>query len=234
MSLIFEAVQRLESERGRLDPRPGPEVVELLRLAENKVASIRETASRPQIEEVGLGNPPAPAAIPAPLPAPAPSPALAVASEPPIQLPTGIRRAVSLVSAALPLVERILPLFEGNFRDALSNLLNPPPPPAPAAPPAPPVDLAPIENSLAQIKTLHSELRDQLLEQNASLASAEDRLELVREATDRNTRQQQELLEDLRDFGKKINFIAWTALGLLSISVGTSIALLLKIFKILP
>jgi t-SNARE complex subunit (syntaxin) len=94
--------------------------------------------------------------------------------------------------------------------------------------------LAPIEDSLAQLKTLHSELRDQVIEQNASLASVEDRLEMVREATDRNTRQQQELIEDLRDFGKKINFVAMTTLGLLAISVGTSVALLLKIFKIIP
>jgi hypothetical protein len=235
MSLIFEAVQRLESERGRLDARPGPEVVDLLRLAENKVASIRETASRATIEQARLSDPPAPAPLPVQLPAPAPSPALAVTSaEPPLQLPAGVRRAVSLVSSALPLVERILPLFEGNFREALSNLLTPPPPPAPAAPPAPPVDLAPIEDSLAQHKTLHSELRDQVIEQIASLASVEDRLEMVREATDRNTRQQQELIEDLRDFGKKINFVAMTTLGLLAISVGTSVALLLKIFKIIP
>ena len=129
MSLIFEAVQRLESERGRLDARPGPEVVDLLRLAENKVASIRETASRATIEQARLSDPPAPAPLPVQLPAPAPSPALAVTSaEPPLQLPAGVRRAVALVGAALPIVERILPLFEGNFRDALTNLLTPPPP----------------------------------------------------------------------------------------------------------
>src|SRR5580704_12996857 len=52
--------------------------------------------------------------------------------------PTGFQRAVNLVRSALPLVQRILPLLDGNIGTAVSNFLTPPqrpqsqePPPAP-------------------------------------------------------------------------------------------------------
>jgi len=40
-------------------------------------------------------------------------------------------------------------------------------------------------------------------EQNSSLKRVEDQLEMVREATDRNTLEQQELLEDLKAVGQQ-------------------------------
>jgi len=47
------------------------------------------------------------------------------------------------------------------------------------------------------------ELRSQIAEQNTSLKRVEDHLELVREATDRNTLEQQELMEDLKSVGPR-------------------------------
>ncbi len=57
---------------------------------------------------------------------------------------------------------------------------------------------------------------------------------MVREATDRNTLEQQELLEDLKLVGNKVNLFAWLALGLLGVSVMINILLFLHIRRVLP
>jgi hypothetical protein len=114
----------------------------------------------------------------------------------------------------MPLVQRLLPLLEGNVLTAISNVLTP----RPQAPPPPPkVDLAPLESSLAELQTQHRGLREQVMEQNASLKRVEDQLEMVREATDRNTLEQQELLEDLKIFSGKVKVVAVIGIGVLVI-----------------
>ncbi len=165
--------------------------------------------------------------------APPPGRALAnSAPQPPFEVSSGVQRAVSAIRAALPFVQRILPLLDGNFGTAVSNILAPRPDPAP--PPPPPVNLAPIEDGLAQLQTGHRELSDQVVEQNSSLKRVEDQLEMVREATDRNTLEQQELLKDLKGVGSKVNIVALVALGLLAVSVAINIVLYLHVVRVLP
>jgi hypothetical protein len=152
----------------------------------------------------------------------------------PIGVSSGVQRAVSAFRTALPFVQRILPLLDGNLGTAVSNLLAPhhrlPAPP----PPPPPVNLAPLEDGLADLKIQQRELRNQVVEQNTSLKRVEDQLEMVREATDRNTLEQQELLEDLKGVGNKLNLFAIIAVGLLAVSVLLNIILYLHILRVLP
>jgi hypothetical protein len=152
----------------------------------------------------------------------------------PVQQASTLQRAVNVLRVALPFVQRLLPLLDGNIGTAVSNILNPPPPPTPPPPPAPEVDLAPLEAGLAELKTQHRDLHDQVAEQNSSLKRVEDQLEMVREATDRNTLEQQELLEDLKAVGGKVNLVAIIALGLLAISILLNVALYLHIQRVLP
>jgi t-SNARE complex subunit (syntaxin) len=98
----------------------------------------------------------------------------------------------------------------------------------------PPVNIEPIENSLAELQTQHRDLRSQVAEQNTSLKRVEDQLEMVREATDRNTLEQQELLEDLKTVGNKINVFALVALVLLAASILLNVILFLHIQRVLP
>jgi hypothetical protein len=148
-----------------------------------------------------------------------------------MDVPSGIARAVSALRSALPFVQKMLPLLDGNFGTAVSNMLTPHHHPTP---PPPPVNLAPIEDGLMELQTAHKELRDQVVEQNSSLKRVEDQLEMVREATDRNTLEQQELMEDLKVVGSKFNVFALIVLGLLAISVLINIGLYLHILKVLP
>jgi hypothetical protein len=149
----------------------------------------------------------------------------------PRNAPSGVQRAISAVRAALPYVQRILPLLDGNVGTAVANFLTPH---HHAPPPPPPVNLAPITDGLAELQTQHRELRDQVVEQNTSLKRVEDKLEKVREATDRNTLEQQELMDDLKVVGKKVNRVAIVGLGLLAVSVIVNILLYLHIQRVLP
>jgi hypothetical protein len=193
--------------------------------------------TEPEPQEAPSSEPQA-AAAPEPHVAPPSAPPLGrslAASAPP---PTStLQRAVNVLRVALPFVQKMLPLLDGNIGTAMANILNPPPPPAPPAPPkphVPPVDLAPLEAGVAELRTQQLELKAQVSEQNSSLKRVEDQLEMVREATDRNTLEQQELLEDLKSVGGKLNLVAIIALGMLAISILLNLALYLHIERVLP
>jgi hypothetical protein len=141
--------------------------------------------------------------------------------------PTNLQRAVKGMRMALPFVQRVLPLLDGQVLAAISNLL------APRQQTHSPVNLAPLEDGLVDLKTKHRELRDQVAEQNTSLKRVEDRLEMVREATDRNTLEQQELLEDLKKVGRKVTVFAVVTVILLLGSIAINVLLYLYMRGIL-
>ena len=140
-------------------------------------------------------------------------------------------RALGILRMALPFVHRILPLIDGNIGTAVSNLLTAHPQPPPQHQP---INLEPLKNGLSDLQNQHRDLRNVVVEQNSSLKRVEDQLEMVREATDRNTLEQQELLEDLKNVGNKINAFALFALGLLAISILLNVILYLHIQRVLP
>jgi hypothetical protein len=161
----------------------------------------------------------------------APPPGRALGAPPAEEPSSSLQRAISAVRSFLPIVQRVLPLLDGNIASAISNLVAPRPQ---ASAPPPKVDLAPLEDGLASLQTQHRELRDQVMEQNTSLKRVEDQLEMVREATDRNTLEQQELLEDLKAFGNKVKMVVIIALGLVAIGVLLNVILYLHIQRVLP
>ena len=195
-----------------------------------------------RVESVQPAPKPAPQAAPA-LPPPSPSQQRPSnlqqrkSSEP----VSSLQRIAATIRQAIPLVQKLLPLLDGNVGTVVSNMLAPAPPAAPPAPPAPPaapapapVDLAPLKQHMAELQTMHQDLREQIVEQNNSLKRVEDHLELVREATDRNTLEQQELLEDLKSMGSKVNIVAAVAIGLLAVSLIVNMALYMHIQRVLP
>jgi len=160
---------------------------------------------------------------------PPPGRALTNSSAP--QSANGLDRAMSALRMAIPFVQKILPLLDGNIGTAVANILNQNPhPPQPHVT----VDLEPIEESLTDLRSQHRDLRLQMGEQNSALKRVEDQLEMVREATDRNTLEQQELLEDLKAVGNKVNVFAVFALALLAASILLNVLLYLHIRRVLP
>lgn len=134
--------------------------------------------------------------------------------------------------SAIPIVQRLLPLLDGNFATVLSSLVSQqphhPPPPPPVR-----VDLEPINRGLAEVRDSQRELKTQLQDQGTSLKRVEDHLERVREATDRNTLEQQELVEDLRSVGSRLSLFAIIGLILLVISMGLNVFFLVQLQHIL-
>ncbi len=164
--------------------------------------------------------------------APPPGRALAEAPAEPA-LSAGAQRAVNILRSALPFVQRLLPLLDGNIGTTLSNVISPRPQPSATPSPAKP-DLAPIEEGLTKLRSQQNTLHMQVAEQNASLKRVEDQLEMVRESADRNRLEQQELFEDLKAFGKTVRMIAIVALVLAAAGFFMTLALFLRIYKVLP
>jgi hypothetical protein len=145
---------------------------------------------------------------------------------------SGVQWAVGALRKAVPFVQRLLPLLDGHIASSVASLLTPQPSAPASAQTA--VDLAPIEDGLVVLETQQRELRNQVAEQNTSLKRVEDQLDMVREATDRNTLEQQELFEDLKSVSNKVNLFALVALALLAVSVLLNVLLLLHLNRVLP
>ena len=202
------------------EPRPRASVSPL------PPVSAGHASAQPEPRAPGRISPvPAPP-VPAP-PVPEPMRALTGSSlaAPPPERPSGLERVLGALRATLPFVQKVLPLLDGQIGTAVSNVLGPP---------RPPVNLFPLENSLAELQTQHRELLGQIADQNTSLKKVEDQLQRVREATDRNTLEQQEMLDDLRSVGKKVNLVAAAALGLLAVSIVLNLLLFLHFERIIP
>lgn len=146
--------------------------------------------------------------------------------------PSGLERAAGLLRTALPFVQRFLPLVDGPVGTVLSGILAPRTPKA--APAATPTSLVPVQKGLARLEAQHQALCEQVAEQNSTLHRVEDRLQSVREATDRNTLEQQELMEDLKAVGRKVNVITIVLGGLLLVSVLLNLVLFLHLERVLP
>lgn len=141
--------------------------------------------------------------------------------------PSSLQRAMKGVRMALPFLQKVLPLLDGQVIATVANLLTP------RSVPAQPVSLAPLESGLTEIQTQQRKLREQISEQNISLNKVQDRLEMVAQATDRNTLEQQELLEDLKSVRRKVAVVATISIILLLASVGLNVVLFLYMRGIL-
>ncbi|MFC5864104.1 hypothetical protein ACFPT7_17490 [Acidicapsa dinghuensis] len=148
---------------------------------------------------------------------------------------SGILRAINAVKSAIPVAQKLLPLLDGNFVTAVTSLLAPVVShhPQPAPPPQVHVDLEPVERAISEVRTSHRELKAQVQEQVVSMKKVEDQLERVREATDRNTLEQQELAEDLRAVGNKITTFVVAVVVLLVLSLVVNVYLIFQIQHIL-
>lgn len=160
-----------------------------------------------------------------------PGRALTPAAPPDPEEASSAQRAMNILKQAVPFVQKLLPLIDGSFGAAISNLL------APrthiSAPPAN-VDLTPVQNQISELQMQHNELRSTVQEQTTGLKRVEDQLEMVREATDRNTLEQQELIDDLKAMGNKVNLFAVTLSALLLLSLVLNVILYLHIKRVLP
>jgi hypothetical protein len=220
----LEGIEERAHERVRISEAPRPRAVGSPLPAGNGTRTAMPPPASPSEADAEPPDP-MPGAIAAPMPGPAPAQMRTLPSPPqdadddPAPLPSNLQRALGGLRAALPYVHKILPLLDGQVITTVANLLAPRP-----VPPAP-VNLAPLEGGMVELQTRHRELREQVAEQNASLKRVEDGLDMVREATDRNTLEQQELLVDLKKVSRSVTIFAVTMFVLLAASIAANVIL---------
>lgn len=221
------------------------------RMEVGRNGSIREDSVRPGSNPVASGRDPQSRTVGSPLPtgvtgrplsgrsevqgtrANVPPPGRSLTGPVPAEAEasSGMQWFAGVMKQAVPFAQKLIPLLDGQIATAVANLLTM----RPHVPPPPPhIDLQPIDNRLAELGGQQAGFKDQLAEQNTVLKRVEDHLEMVREATDRNTLEQQELIEDLKAITSRMNLMALLFLGLLVISVLLNIFLFLHIQRVLP
>lgn len=130
-------------------------------------------------------------------------------------------RTMNVIRTILPLVQRALPLLEGNMASAVVNLLAPMPQGAR-------VDLQPVEHALKVLHMELEELRGKSGDQSAELKRIGEQLEEVKDAADRQATRQQELADDLNRLRRRVTVLAALGLILLAASLGVGIAVLVR------
>lgn len=141
--------------------------------------------------------------------------------------PSGFQRSVGAIRMVIPIVQKVLPLLDGNIASAVANLLTP-------QHRVEPVNLAPLENAVVKLHGENMELRNRMQEHNTMLKRVGDQLDLVKEATERNSIGQQELMDDLNSLRKKVRGFAWAAIVLLVTSIAVNVVLFLRVQRMIP
>jgi hypothetical protein len=210
--------RHVESQRPE-SPRPDSPRFEPPRPESPRPESHRPEPQRPEPPRPDLSRFDPPRRVP-PTAAAAPAPHPTGRELAPRRLPAGLERALAGLRAALPIVQKVLPVLDGQFLTALSNLIAP-------HPPAQATDLSPLETGLADLRLRHIELFNKVGEQNTALKRMVERLEKVQDAAERNALEQQELRESLESVGRKANAVAIGALALLAVSLAVNVFLFL-------
>lgn len=138
----------------------------------------------------------------------------------------GFQRAVGIIRTVGPVLQKVLPLLDGNVASAVSNFLVP-------RAEAQRVDLEPIENALTKMRKEQVDLRMNLADQTATLKRVAEQVETVKDTAERNALEQKELGTDLQRLRAKVNAFAWVGLGLLAVSILVNVLLFWRIQQLI-
>ncbi len=157
---------------------------------------------------------------------PSPDPAPSIVPREGSQSPSALRRTLHVLRKAMPIVQRLLPMLDGNVAATVVNVLA-----SQSVASAPPVNLAPVEESIAKLRAQNIELHDRLAGQSLALKRLEQRLDEVREAASRNAIEQQKTLVALKKEAEKARIFAFAALALLVFCLLLNLAFLCFYWK---
>jgi hypothetical protein len=136
--------------------------------------------------------------------------------------PSGLQRAVGFFRTVAPVVQKVLPLLDGNVASVVSNILAP-------RVQTQQVDLEPVENALMKLRKEHLDMRMNLADHTATLKRVAEQVETVKDTAERNALEQKELTRDLERLRAKVNAFAWAGLGLLAVSILVNVLLFWRI-----
>jgi hypothetical protein len=126
---------------------------------------------------------------------------------------SGLQRTASAVRTVVPLLQKMLPLLEGNVISAAANLLAP-------GLTAPTVDLAPLDASLAKLRGELAAMEVRDAEHDRAFKRMDEQLETMKDAIERNAHEQQQAAEELSRLRGRLAVVSAIGLGLLLVSIG--------------
>jgi tetrahydromethanopterin S-methyltransferase subunit G len=121
----------------------------------------------------------------------------------------------------VPLLQKLLPLLDGNVASVVANLLVP-------RMLAPTVDMHPIEARLASLREELAAIHGKHAEQGASLKRIEDQLESVKDALESAALEQKETMQQVGRVQKRVLVFSLVGLSLLVISVALDVVLFVR------
>jgi len=133
-------------------------------------------------------------------------------------------RAISAARVVLPVVQKMLPLLEGNVASAAANFLTPT---------SRPVDLEPVKSAIGRLQADQRTLRGQLSDQRDSLISIEQDLATIREDLERNSADLRELAADQLSLRRRLTRLMWMIFILLTLSIGFTTLVCVRLAYIL-
>ncbi len=139
----------------------------------------------------------------------------------------GLQRTASAIRTMVPLLQKLLPLLDGNVASAVANLLLSRPSSVPA------VDLEPLETALMRVRGDLAVMQDKSIQQQSALKRIDDQLGMVKEALERAALEQKEAAEELSQTRRSVRVFAVLGAVLLVISIGLNATLFLYMRGIL-
>jgi hypothetical protein len=132
---------------------------------------------------------------------------------------TGLQRTAAAIRTVLPLVQKMLPLLDGNIASVAANLLAP-------RFQAPPVDLHPVEVGLARLHGEIAVLHDKNAEHDATLKRIGQQLEGMKDALESAASEQQETMLQVSKIRRTVLLFSLLGLTLLAAAVTANVYLL--------
>lgn len=134
---------------------------------------------------------------------------------------SGLQRTAAAVRTVVPLLQKMLPLLEGNVVSAAANLL------APGLTPT--VDLAPLDASLAKLRGELAAMETRHGEHDRAFKRMDEQLETMKDAIGRNAHEQQQAADELSRVRGRLAVVSVIGLVLLLVSIGVNTAVFLYV-----
>jgi hypothetical protein len=126
---------------------------------------------------------------------------------------SGFQRTAAAVKTVVPVLQKMLPLLDGNVASVVANLLMP-------AFQGPTVDLRPLENAVEELHTAYAGMREKDAQKDAALKRIDKQLDEIRESLDRAALEQTEAAEELRKARRRSLVLFLLCAGLAVVSIG--------------
>jgi ABC-type multidrug transport system fused ATPase/permease subunit len=121
-------------------------------------------------------------------------------------------RVLLQLRVLLPYLSRLVPLLDGTAHQSAAQSHE-------------------LHQGLADVQSGHREVRTHLQEQTLQMKRVEEQLERLRETTERNTLEQQELIEDLKSFAGTVKTVAVLGVVLLLANTGLMVYLAVRLHR---